>query len=82
MSDKQFVSGIRAFKPSDKAPAFIKANLTISKKELSEWLQTQPDEIRVNLKESQKGTYYLDVDTYQPKERELKASEPGDDLPF
>ena len=65
MADKKFPEGIKAFKPSDKAPGFIKANIQVSKQELINWLQGQPDTVKLSLKESQKGTYYLEVDTYQ-----------------
>lgn len=80
--DKQFVNGIRAFKPNEKAPSFVKANLTVNKTELLEWLDTQPDEIRVSMKESQKGSYYLEVDSYQRQETKPKEDEVKDDLPF
>jgi len=45
MSEKQFVNGLFVFKPHEKAPAFIKANLSINRDEFVNWLQEQePDE--------------------------------------
>lgn len=89
MADKQFLNGIRAFKPRENAPSFVKANLVINKAELIEFLESQPDEVRVSMKESQKGSYYLEVDTYQgngeikPKQPSQPANDiPTDDLPF
>lgn len=64
-----FVNGLRVFKPGDNVPTFIKANLVINKKEMSEWLKTQPDEIRIDIKESRdKGTWYSAVNNFVPKE--------------
>lgn len=71
MAEKQFADGIRAFKPNAKAPAFVKADLTINKEELTTWLQSQPDTIRLSVKESQKGTYYVEVNTFEPKSTDL-----------
>ena len=71
MAEKQFPNGIRAFKPNEKAPAFVKADLTINKAELTTWLQSQPDTIRLSVKESQKGTYYVEVNTFEPKSTDL-----------
>jgi hypothetical protein len=67
---KKFVSGLRVFKPGSKTPDFIKANLVINKSELSEWLKTQGNEIRIDLKESKgKGSWYFEVNDYVPKEK-------------
>ena len=71
MAEKQFPNGIRAFKPNEKAPDFVKADLTINKAELTTWLQSQPDTIRLSVKESQKGTYYVEVNTFEPKSTDL-----------
>ena len=71
MAEKQSPNGIRAFKPNEKAPAFVKADLTINKAELTTWLQSQPDTIRLSVKESQKGTYYVEVNTFEPKSTDL-----------
>ena len=88
MAEKQFPNGIRAFKPNEKAPDFVKVDLTINKSELTTWLQSQPDTIRLSAKESQKGTYYIEVNTFTPQQKESipqpqsapKVEE--DDLPF
>jgi hypothetical protein len=66
--EKQFVNGIRAFKPNDNAPEFVIANLEINKNELLAFLNGQPDKIKVDMKRSQKGGFYLEVNTWQPKQ--------------
>lgn len=74
MSTVQFPTGINAFKPNDKAPSFIKANLSIKKADLIEWLKTQGDTIRLDLKESKdSGKYYLSVNDFTAKKDENKA---------
>lgn len=89
-SNKQFVNGIKAFKPSEKAPGFVKANLSFNKSELQGWLNNMPENFKANLKESSKDSYYLEVDTYQPNNAVTKTetpqagynNNPADDLPF
>ena len=88
-----FVEGIRAFKPHDKAPSFVKGSLKINRNELMMWLDKQPEEINIDLKESQKGGYYLSVSDYKPTKeageagwKKIEVSESLDDdtdsLPF
>ena len=63
------------FKPNDKAPSFIKANLSIKKAELIEWLKSQGDTVKLDLKESKdSGKYYLSVNDFTAtKKDESKA---------
>lgn len=72
-----FIDGLRAFKPNDNAPAFIKANLEIEVDKLTTWLSGQSGKVKLQLKESKKGGWYLSVDTYQRVNNEEK-----EDLPF
>ena len=64
--EKQFVDGLRAFKPNEKSPDFIKANVVIHTADLVKWLETQPEKIKIDLKESQKGSWYMEVNTWKP----------------
>ena len=72
MSDKKyekpiFIDGLRAFKPNDKAPEFILANLQFDKIKLIEWLSVQEkDKINVDVKRSKEGKYYCAVNTFVP----------------
>ena len=75
MADKQFVNGIRAFKPNDNAPEFVIANLVMNASELKSFLDSQTrDEIKVDLKRSQKGTYYLEVNNWQRQQTAAPVS--------
>ncbi len=81
MADKQFADGIRAFKPNAKAPDFVKVELTINKSEFTAWLASQPDEVRLTVKQSQKGTYYTEVNTFTPQPQSAPKVD-DTDLPF
>lgn len=65
MSNTQFVKGLNVYKPKDGAPSFIIANGTIYKGQLMAWLDSQPDTIRIVIKDGQKG-FYPAVDTWKP----------------
>lgn len=68
MSDVKFVDGIRAYKPHQKAPDFVKADFQINAEELIKTLETGPEVVRWTLKESKSGTYYLSVNDFKPKQ--------------
>lgn len=91
MEDKIWVDGLRVYKPDERAPDFVKANMVINKAEMLAWLATQPDDkIKVQMKEARSGNYYTQVDTYQRKENpaeQLPEQLPvddnfDDDIPF
>jgi hypothetical protein len=67
-SQKVFVDGLIAKKPRDKAPEWVKVNLSIKREELAAWLTGQGDEwINVQVCESKNGKWYAEVDTWNPK---------------
>ena len=87
MTDTVFVEGIRAFKPHENAPDFVKASLVITPDLLSAWAgnngQHMTDynghgQVRLQLKESREGKYYTSVDTYKPKQ----STDPSEGVPF
>jgi len=87
--EKQFVDGLRAYKPNEKSPEFIKANVVIHTADLIKWLQNQPEKIKLDMKESQKGSLYFEVNTWKPKTEPLvppqsmpTKEELLDDVPF
>lgn len=91
MSEKVFVNGLIVKAPHEKAPDFIKANLSIKREELIEWLNSrQGDWVNVDIKESQGGKWYAEVNDWKPEEKvggqgERNDSPEGgepDDLPF
>ena len=67
MSDVEFVDGLIVKKPHQNAPDFIKCKLSIRREELLEWLQKKQSEwINIDIKESQKGSWYAQVNDWQP----------------
>ena len=68
MSDVKFVDGLMVKKPHQNAPDFVKGSLSIKREELINWLQGETGEwINVDIKESQKGSWYAQVNDWQPQ---------------
>jgi len=64
-----FVNGLMAKKPKEKAPDFIKCNLSIRREELIAWLsEKDSDWINVDIKESGRTlNWYAEVNTWEAK---------------
>jgi|TARA_R110000796_G_scaffold128266_1_gene243727 hypothetical protein len=63
-----FVDGLMAKKPNEKAPDFVKCAISIKRADLITWLTGQTDEwINVQVKESKGGKWYAEVDTWKPR---------------
>ena len=93
MSDeKEFVDGLIVKAPHAKAPDFVKASISIKRKDLGNWLRQKDDEwINLQVKESRGGKWYAEVDTWKPDAGKNSASQSGlqnkpemkdDDIPF
>lgn len=87
--EKQFVEGIRAYRPKEGRPEWIKLNMIIDKHRLQAWLDTQEGTIgrdpitgkdvpviRVDLKESKAGKLYLEVDNWKPNQDKTAPQKP------
>jgi len=66
--DIVFVDGLRVYKPNEKAPAFIKAELEFEMPPFIAWARQYAKgvKVRITIKESQKGTYYGSLNTFEP----------------
>lgn len=65
MTNNNFPEGIRTFTPNAKAPSFVKADFLINRDEMISWLQTQPQEVKLSLKESKSGSkLYLSINNF------------------
>lgn len=64
-----FVNGLMAKKPKEKAPDFVKCNLSIKREELIAWLSEKDgDWINVDIKESGRTlNWYAEVNTWEAK---------------
>ena len=75
-SSTEFVDGLRAYAPNERAPDYIIANATIDRDALAAWLAGRAPQVRVVIKRSQGGKYYAAVDTYK---RQSAPSKPVED---
>jgi hypothetical protein len=97
MQEKKFPEGISVFQPNDKAPEWVIANLSIRPEEFKKWLDENKEAVsergflRLDIKNSKKGSYYLEVNTYKKQEADVvqetaNAIADGeinpDDIPF
>jgi hypothetical protein len=83
----KFVEGIRVYGPGKNTPSFVKANLNFNSNELMVWLNSQPENFVVDIKESKNGKYYMAVSEFTPKAKpeyvpDMPVDEPTDGLPF
>jgi hypothetical protein len=90
MADKEmeFVDGLFVKAPHEKAPDFVKAQISIKVEDLGKWLRAKYKEslanegwINLDVKESKSGKWYAAVSNYKPKEGG-KKDERDDDPPF
>jgi hypothetical protein len=65
----EFPNGIRAFQPTKNAPEWVRGSLVLNKTELMDWLRSQGNEIRLDIKQSKKGSWYLSVSDFTPQEK-------------
>ena len=80
MADKEFVDGLICKAPNEKAPEWVKCTLSIKRKELGNWLRGKTEEwINVDVKVSQKGIWYCEVNNWKPKSADGVAAKAQDD---
>ena len=67
MNDKEFVNGLIVKAPHEKAPDFVKADISSKREDLIEWLSNKQDDwININIKESKGGKWYAEVNDWKP----------------
>ena len=70
MREKKFVDGLIVKPPHERAPDFVKGSISIKRKELGNWLRNESDDwINIDVKESQGGKYYGEVNTWKPENK-------------
>jgi hypothetical protein len=92
--DIQFVDGLIVKAPNEKAPDFVKAQISIKVEDLGKWLREKfkagEEWVNVDVKVAKSGKWYAAVSTYKPKEKEpeqpkkpsSKFDDMEDDIPF
>jgi len=76
-----FVNGMKIYRPSEKAPQFVKANIEINCKELVEFMRAnhKDGKIRIDIKEGKqkedgtRGNLYADLNTYEATKSPTKS---------
>ena len=85
-NEKEFVDGLIIKAPHEKAPDFVKARISIKRKDLGNWLRKRDDDwINLDVKVSKGGSWYAEVDNWKPEHVFQEEPEPefeDDDLPF
>ena len=79
--EKQWVDGLRIEQPHEKAPEFVKAKGSIKCADMLEFCKMNLDKgsewVNFDVKVSQKGTWYSEVNTWKPEgEQGQTASTP------
>ena len=84
MSDeKEFVDGLIIKAPRQGAPDFVKMAISIKRKELGNWLRGKDDEwINLDVKESQGGKLYAEVNNWKPSEGGQGQANPAPSTDF
>lgn len=87
MSDNKFIDGLWANKPHEKAPDFVKAELSIDLVRFSEWVRNWKKShegekyLRITVKESQKHEFYAEVNEWKPNKDAAKPAKEAIDPP-
>lgn len=87
MTEPQYISGLIAKAPPERAPDYVKALLSIKREELIAWLQGQTgDWINAEVKVSRNGKWFVAVNTYKKGQEAKKPAtfvdDDSDRLPF
>lgn len=93
MADElEFPDGLIVKAPHEKAPDFVKAQISIKVADLGVWLREKhkagEEWVNLDVKEARSGKWYAAVSTFKPKERKSEpkqsksAGDIEDDLPF
>lgn len=99
MSDKEieFVDGLIVKPPNERAPDYVKAQISIKVEDLGKWLRGKykagEEWVNIDVKVAKSGKWYASVSNFKPKEKpdsRRVASRPddgsvagmADDIPF
>ena len=81
-TDKQFAKGFW-FKRNELAPDYVVGNLDITKEAVSFIQENSKDgKLKLAIIRSKGGKYYVEVDKYQPKEKDVVEQSNDDNEPF
>ena len=82
----EFVDGLIVKAPHERAPDYVKANISIKVEDLVKWLRAKykaGDEwVNIDVKEAKSGKWYASVSTFKPKAKAAQNSEEDDGIPL
>lgn len=68
--DMEFVDGLIVKAPHEKAPDFVKAQISIKVADLRKWLVGRDEEwVNLDVKVAKSGKWYAAVSNFKPKEK-------------
>ncbi len=76
-TEKKFADGIRFETPRPKAPHWIKGHIAVNMAKFAPWAEANQDErgwLNLDVKESKKGSLYVELDTYRRGGRQEAAA--------
>tara|TARA_R110002020_G_scaffold31694_7_gene98449 strand:+ start:3108 stop:3362 length:255 start_codon:yes stop_codon:yes gene_type:complete len=80
-NDKIFADGF-IFKRKDTAPDFVVGNMSVKVDEAIEFLKTHMKNgwVNMGIKKSKAGNYYMELDTWEPKQKEQETVKEDDEF--
>lgn len=94
MDEIEFVDGLIVKAPHEKAPDFVKAQISIKVADLGMWLREKhkagEEWVNLDVKAAKSGKWYASVSKFKPKEKEApvpaskrsRVSDIESDIPF
>jgi hypothetical protein len=86
MADEKIFADGFIFKRNENAPDFVVGNVSVKVDEAITFLKAHQSKgwVNLNVKKSQGGKYYTELDTWKPKEKseETPVEKSTEDLPF
>lgn len=85
--ENNFIKGLFVNRPSDKAPSFVKAKISISADTFPQFLKENVNGkgyLNFDILESKDGKYYAKLDNFKPSEQNKQEAQEIDisDCPF
>lgn len=85
MADMEFVNGLIVKAPHERAPDFVKANISIKVADLKAWLAGRNEDwVNLDVKVSREGKWYASVSQFKKDEKQVGTigSKADDQIPF
>ena len=80
-NDKIFADGF-IFKRKDTAPDFVVGNMSVKVDEAIEFLKTHMKNgwVNMGIKKAKSGKFYMELDTWEPKQKEQETVKEDDEF--